>query len=207
VAVRVLADLLSLAAVPLELHWHHSISVHYAHAVLAKLCVLYLNISNSEDLNKDGRYYTADCALFEGYKKFYVKQWDLYFRNYRPFLEYFAENWCSHFREAGISSETSIASSALKICNPDSNGYLVWSEVYWKTIGILVPKYFTSLMAASHFGHLSIIQLLPNKGADFEAKEFLPWPDAAVMSRRERVRVTPLSWVAYRGHGGCRTAC
>ncbi|KAH7147089.1 hypothetical protein B0J13DRAFT_665127 [Dactylonectria estremocensis] len=42
-----LADLASPTTVSSELHWHHSITTQDAHAVLAELCVLYLNLLNS----------------------------------------------------------------------------------------------------------------------------------------------------------------
>ncbi|KAH8743040.1 hypothetical protein F5883DRAFT_665933 [Diaporthe sp. PMI_573] len=42
-----LADLASPTTISSELHWHHSITTQDAHAVLAKLCVLYLNFFNS----------------------------------------------------------------------------------------------------------------------------------------------------------------
>ncbi|KAK2471343.1 hypothetical protein H9L39_17574 [Fusarium oxysporum f. sp. albedinis] len=42
-----LADLASPTTCSSELHWHHSITTRHAHAVLAELCVLYLNFFNS----------------------------------------------------------------------------------------------------------------------------------------------------------------
>ncbi|KAK7413535.1 hypothetical protein QQX98_007613 [Neonectria punicea] len=43
-----LADLPSPITVPSELYWHHSITTRHAHAVLAELCVRYLNFFNSD---------------------------------------------------------------------------------------------------------------------------------------------------------------
>jgi hypothetical protein len=42
-----LADLASPTTVSSELRWHHSITIQEAHAVLAELCVFYLNFFNS----------------------------------------------------------------------------------------------------------------------------------------------------------------
>ncbi|KAH7111465.1 hypothetical protein B0J13DRAFT_271948 [Dactylonectria estremocensis] len=60
-----LADLASPTTVSSELHWHHSITTQDAHAVLAELCVLYLNLLNSNvslptDANGEAGYFSID---------------------------------------------------------------------------------------------------------------------------------------------------
>ncbi|KAH7231086.1 hypothetical protein BKA59DRAFT_322137 [Fusarium tricinctum] len=69
-----LADLASPITFSLELHWHHSITTRHAHAVLAELCVLYLNFFN---LN------VSLLTDMDGAAGHYVDR--------RPFLDYSAE--------------------------------------------------------------------------------------------------------------------
>ncbi len=135
-----------------ELRWQHSISIRYAHTVLAEVCVPYLNFFNTEvnllrDKNEEAGCYIDD----------------------RAFLDYSAENWGLHFREARISNETSIISAALRICDLDSKSYSIWFEIYWKTTNMKAPKYFPGLMVGSYFGHGAVVQqLLATGAADVE---------------------------------------
>ncbi|KAH8651708.1 hypothetical protein BGZ61DRAFT_524570 [Ilyonectria robusta] len=103
-----LADLASPTTVPSDLRWHHSITTRQAHAVLAELCVLYLNLFNSDvslptDMNGEAGHSVDRHA----------------------FLDYSAKTWGAHFREAGIIDVAAIVPSALRICDPDSKSYSV----------------------------------------------------------------------------------
>ncbi|KAH6988821.1 hypothetical protein BKA56DRAFT_709913, partial [Ilyonectria sp. MPI-CAGE-AT-0026] len=165
-----LADLASPTPVSSELHWHHSITTQAAHAVLAELCVLYLNFFNSNvSLPTD-----ANGEAGHSFDR-------------HAFLDYSAQTWGAHFREAGIIDDTAIISFTLRICDPDSKSYSVWFRIYWETAGMRTTKYFTDLMVASYYGHRVIVKLLLEKGAEIEAKD----------SEHGR---TPLSWAAGNGH-------
>ncbi|KAL6402688.1 hypothetical protein AUP68_14144 [Ilyonectria robusta] len=165
-----LADLASPTTVSSVLHWHHSITTQDAHAVLAELCVLYLNFFNSNVS------LPTDAKGEAGYS------FD------RPaFLDYSARNWGAHFREADIIDDAAIIPFALRICDPDSNSYSVWFRIYWKTTHMRTTEYFTDLMLASYYGHRVVVKLLLEKGAEIEAKD----------SEHGR---TPLSWAALNGH-------
>ncbi|KAH7116427.1 hypothetical protein EDB81DRAFT_248197 [Dactylonectria macrodidyma] len=149
-----LADLASPTTVSSVLHWHHSITTQDAHAVLAELCVLYLNFFNSNlslltDANGEAGY-TFDR---------------------RAFLDYSAQTWGAHFREAGIIDDAAIIPFALRICDPDSNSYSAWFIMYWKTTGMRTTKYFTNLMVASYYGHRAVVKLLLEQRAEIEAKD------------------------------------
>ncbi|KAH7146623.1 hypothetical protein B0J13DRAFT_606841 [Dactylonectria estremocensis] len=103
-----LADLTSTTTVLSELRWHRSITTHYAHTILTELCVLYLNFFNSDvslptDANREAGHSVASHA----------------------FLDYSAQNWGAHFREAGIIDDAAIIPFALRICDPDSNSYSI----------------------------------------------------------------------------------
>ncbi|KAH7228472.1 uncharacterized protein BKA55DRAFT_483902, partial [Fusarium redolens] len=165
-----LVDLASPTTVSSELHWHHSITIQEAHTVLAELCVLYLNFFNSNvslptDLNGKAGH------SFDRY----------------TFLEYSAQTWGTHFREACVINGAAIIPLALRICNPDSNSYSAWFGIYWKTTGMMTTKYFTDLMIASYYGLHAAVKLLLDKDAKIEAKD-------------SEHGQTPLSWAAREGH-------
>ncbi|KAH7186845.1 hypothetical protein DER44DRAFT_801796 [Fusarium oxysporum] len=114
-----LADLASPTTVSSELHWHHSITIQEAHAVLVELCVLYLNFFNSNvSLSTDANREAGHSI------------------NRHTFLDYSAQNWGAHFREADIIDYASIIPFALRICDPDSKSYSIWFRIYWKTTPI-----------------------------------------------------------------------
>ncbi|KAF4335972.1 ankyrin repeat-containing protein, partial [Fusarium beomiforme] len=165
-----LADSASPKTVSSELHWHHSITARHAHAVLAKLCVLYLNFFNSNgDLLTDMDGEGSHCV------------------DRHPFLDYSAEAWGAHFRKAEFIDDNIVVPFALRICDTGSKSYSVWFRIYWKTSGRSPTECFTDLMIASYFGHRVIVKLLLEKGAEIEAKD-------------SKYGQTPLSWAARNGH-------
>ncbi|KAH8669332.1 hypothetical protein BGZ61DRAFT_521991 [Ilyonectria robusta] len=164
-----LADLASPTTVPPELHWHHSITSKYAHAVLAEVCVLYLDFFNSDvshptHANRKAGH-SVDCHAL---------------------LDYSAENWGAHFSKAGIVDDAAILPFALRICDPDSKSYSAWFRIYWETTRMKATEYFTDLMIASYFGHGAVVKALLENGAEIEAED----------SEYGR---TPLSWAAPYG--------
>ncbi|KAL3587781.1 hypothetical protein FPOAC2_13692 [Fusarium poae] len=198
-----LADLASPKTVLSELRWNHFTTTRDAHAVLAKLCVLYLNFFNSNaSLLTD-----IDGAAGYDAGKY-------------PLLDYSAETWGTHFREAGFMDDDSIVPLALRICDTASKSYSLWFRIYWETLGRRTTKCFTDLMIASFYGHYVIVKLLLDKGAEIEAKDSeygqtpLSWAagngrDAVVkllLDKGAEVDVkdkgdrTPLSWAAEKGH-------
>ncbi|KAI7759595.1 hypothetical protein LZL87_013996 [Fusarium oxysporum] len=165
-----LADLASPTAVSSELHWHHSITTRHAHAVLAELCVLYLNFFNSN---------VSPLTDMDG------EAGNSFDRH--AFLDYSAQTWGAHFREADIIDDAAIISFALRICNPDSKSYWVWFRIYWKPTHMTTTAYFTDLTLASYYGHRVLVKLLLEKGADVESKD-------------DKYGRTPLSWASRNGH-------
>ena len=166
-----LPELSSSATIPRQhLHWHHSISIHEAHSVLAKSCIVYLDFLNSEIMvlsDENGRA---------------GQHMDNYI-----FLDYSATNWATHFREACISSDEAIVHSVLRICGPDSKSCLVWFKIYWTSVGSTYSECFTTMMIASYFGHETVVQLLLATGnIDTDSKD--------------NYGRTPLSWAAKNGH-------
>jgi ankyrin repeat protein len=165
-----LADLASPTAVSSALHWHHSIMIQEAHAVLAELCMLYLN------------YFNSNVSLPTDANGEAGHSFDRY-----TFLKYSAQTWGTHFREARVADGAAIIPFALKICDPDSKSYSAWFRIYWQTTGMATTADFTDLMIASYYGHHVVVKLLLEKGAKIEAKD----------SQDGR---TPLLWAAEEGH-------
>ncbi|KAL6786279.1 hypothetical protein J3E68DRAFT_447379 [Trichoderma sp. SZMC 28012] len=164
-----LADLASPTAVPSGLHWHHSITSRQAHNTLAELCVLYLNLFNSgvsPTMEADG---TTSS-----------------FNDSNAFLNYSAENWATHFREAQIIDEAAIIPMVLRICDTGLKSCSTWFTIYQK-LGHLCPtKNLTALMIASYYGHRTIVNLLIENGVDVEVQD-------------ENNR-TPLWWAVQNRH-------
>ncbi|KAH6890287.1 ankyrin repeat domain-containing protein [Thelonectria olida] len=165
-----LADSALPTAVSSELKWHRSITTQDAHATLAELCVLYLNLFNS-NLGLSGGVNGEAGHSFDR----------------QAFLEYSAQNWGTHFREADIVEHATITPFTLSICDPASRSYSAWFEVYWKTQFRPFPQDLTNLMAASYYGHRAVVNLLIEKGAHIEAKD---------MSYGQ----TPLMWAVEGEH-------
>ncbi|GKU09852.1 unnamed protein product, partial [Fusarium langsethiae] len=189
-----LADSASPNTLSSQLHWHHFITTRQAHAVLAKLCVLYLNLFNSTDTDEEDRH---------------------------QFLDYSAKAWGAHFRKADFRDDDIVIPSALRICDTGSKSYSVWFRIYClTTLDWSLDSYVTDLMIASHYGHHVIVKLLLNKDAEIEAKDrngrtpllLAAWngheaivkllldtgkvdPDA-----KDEYGLTPLSWAAENGH-------
>ena len=164
------ADLPSSTTIPTELKWHHSITIHHAHTVLAELCVRYLNFFNSDaslltDTTPEGDHHIDSHA----------------------FLDYSAKFWALHFHEACISNDDTIVSLALRICDPDSRGCSTWFEIYWKSTLQKAPKPFTSLTILSYFGHEVVVKLLLKT-----SKAGIDWKDKRGWM--------PLSWAVEKGH-------
>jgi ankyrin repeat protein len=197
-----LADMASPTNVSSALHWHHSIAIQEAHAVIAELCMLYLN------------YFNSNVSLPTGANGKASHSFDRY-----NFLKYSAQTWGTHFREARFIDAATIIPFALRICDPDSKSYPVWFRIYWKTTGITAPLRFTNLIIASYFGHREIVKLLLEKGAKIEASDNEGWAplswaaknghDAVVkllLTKGANVEANgsrgcaPLLWAAKNGH-------
>ncbi|TRX94161.1 hypothetical protein FHL15_004929 [Xylaria flabelliformis] len=153
------------ATIPSKIHWQHSITAEYAHSVLTSCCVMYLNLFNSEASPLPNVYRkTSD------------------FIDSHAFLKYSAKNWGTHLHEAKIgSNDTNIIPLALKICDPGSRAYPVWSRIF--------EEYHvdTPLLRAVENGHRTVVQLLLDQGADPELRSHVSWR-------------TPLSPAAENGH-------
>ncbi|KAL6857555.1 Ankyrin repeat A protein 2 [Amphichorda felina] len=198
-----LAEFAPPSTVPSGLSWHHSITIRQAHTILAEACVLYLNLMNSDFRLR---------AHANGESSHTIDS--------QAFLDYSAKTWGTHFREASISDNATIVSSALRICDPNSKVHAIWFRIYWKTTFMVTTRNFTDLMLASYYGHRAVVKLLLERGADIEAKDWeygrtsLSWAagngyeaivqllvdKGANVDAMDSDSQTPLSWAAGNGH-------
>jgi hypothetical protein len=93
------------------LQWHRSIKARQAHAVVAELCVRYLDLFNSD----------ADCLNLD--------------RKIHALLDYSSSFWITHFNKACSSNKnTAIITLASKICDPGSRAYSFWVLIFWSYV-------------------------------------------------------------------------
>ncbi|OIW25038.1 hypothetical protein CONLIGDRAFT_583453, partial [Coniochaeta ligniaria NRRL 30616] len=196
-----LADIASQATISSELRWHGSITATQAHTILTELCIIYLDLFNSEvslpSYNKDDT--------------------DRYIAN-RGFLHYAAGAWVTHFRQSDIADDATILRLAASICNQHSRSYDTWFKPYCADIEAKEHRDLTPLLWAAFHGHKNIVQLLLKKGANIEAKDYrnrtpLLWAacrgcedvvqllleKGANIEAKDYWNLTPLLWAACRG--------
>ncbi|KAK6447234.1 hypothetical protein FP744_10003484 [Trichoderma asperellum] len=140
-----------------KLLWHRSISMRDAHAVLAEICVLYLN-------SLDGDLSLSTDAISDGNRALHDDD----------FLDYSASFWGAHFHEAKFEDGDTILPLALRICNPTSKSFSKWfklQSIHYEEGKKANPMRFTKLMVAAYFGHHVLVKLLLQQGADIEAKD------------------------------------
>ncbi|PON27670.1 hypothetical protein TGAM01_v203437 [Trichoderma gamsii] len=141
------------AAVPSRLIWHHSITTQDAQTLLAKLCIVYLDLFNPD---------TRPPPDTEGGSNYSVE---------RAFLKYSAIYWSTHFRKACVDENDAVIYSAMRICNPDLKSFSVWYGIYEEHTFQSPARNATNLIVASYLGHNAVVKLLLDKGAETEAKD------------------------------------
>lgn len=136
-----------------EARWQRSITVRQAHNLLAELCVRYLNFFNSDTGLRAGSAPEASHQI-----------------NSQAFLDYSAKFWGLHFRDASIDDEdTATVRVALKLIDPDSKAYSVWSDLYWGDKYRRKPSTPTGLIVAACLGHTVTVKLLLDTGVNINA--------------------------------------
>ncbi|KAJ3572376.1 hypothetical protein NPX13_g5069 [Xylaria arbuscula] len=141
----------SATALSLEGHWQNSISSPDAHQVLAKTCMILLDLDLDEILLEEylntARYYTIHA-----------------------FFTYSATNWNTHFLETDSSLDISMISLAFKLCDPDEENCEWWFQEYWNSESLgFPPSPLTSLIVSSFCGnHIITRMLLERDTAELE---------------------------------------
>lgn len=138
---------------PLILSLHRSISLRQARTTLAELCVMYLDLFDSnDDFSKD------------------IEETGVHTGNFLHFLDYAAKYWTPHFNEAGIEHDSAILPMVQRICDPRSKSHSLWIRLMGrrKYMGGLAEN-ATGLTLASYFGLTAVAKLCLEKGSDIEA--------------------------------------
>ncbi|EHK48577.1 hypothetical protein TRIATDRAFT_191145, partial [Trichoderma atroviride IMI 206040] len=134
--------------------WQRSISLRRAHATLAELCVIYLDLFNSN---------------YKFMRE--IEEIRLRHKNFLDFLDYAAKNWIEHFREAHIDDDAAIVPSTMRICDPDSKIRSLCYKIAQGGTNLRSPgKDTTELIWASYFGLTAVAKLCLEKGSNIEAK-------------------------------------
>ncbi|KAJ5553175.1 hypothetical protein N7494_002553 [Penicillium frequentans] len=133
--------------------WQQSITEKSAHAVLAEVCVAYLDFLNTEVVRRE--FQEERGQTFDEHQ----------------FLEYSAKNWGTHCLMACININDTMVPSILRTCSPDSRSWGKWFIIYWNTKHDEPTACFTSLMISCYFGLEAIVKLLLKRGADIGFKD------------------------------------
>ncbi|QPG96741.1 hypothetical protein C2857_005142 [Epichloe festucae Fl1] len=178
--------------------WKHSISHQYAHACLAEICVLSLDLLNFGRQSRPRRKTRTASAA-----------------DSRAFLDYAARHWGLHYCESGIGRNRAVWERALRICDPRSKAHSAWSKacsdypllsplMQVASVGqAAVMDLFlrnranieeadtlyrrTPLLWASKGGHAATVDLLLRAGANLNAQE-------------DKTERTALVWATELGH-------
>lgn len=140
---------LSASASPTA-RWHQSIHMDHAHAILAEVCVIYLQFFESDAIDVGN----GNDDLCESY----------------ALLKYAASYWAEHFGKASYTADRDIASHTKEICGDNSRSFSIWMSVYSKAAHYGFPRPSTGVMAASYFGLDATVRLLLEGGAEADSK-------------------------------------
>src|SRR5271154_3699291 len=170
----------SMAAIRSPHTWKHSLNPIQSNLVLTEICISYLmfDVFESHPLVIDPKLSGDDDI------KSIVDQ----YTNGHEFLDYAANNWAIHFREAKIREEGAVLKTTLDVCDTRSNRYLTWFQVHRSNRSgktIFLPN-LTELMVGSYFGLEAVVRLLLEAKANVDAED--------------KGGLTALYWGAENGH-------
>ena len=171
--------------------WKSSLKPEKSNLILAQACIWYLLFTVFESHPLIQKIAEGDDRSWEdtlhgmyierkGYEQYTTEHY---------FLDYAAQHWAVHFREAKVAKQTALCKSvALKVCETRNIRFSTWFIVYWSKFSRrhIWPKMSTELMVASYFSLEDAVQLLLELKADVNCVD--------TMGR------TPLSWAAMNGH-------
>ncbi|KAH8696324.1 hypothetical protein BGW36DRAFT_428337 [Talaromyces proteolyticus] len=125
--------------------WKGSLWPQDSHRTLFDICIRYLFLAEWESYPLH-----HDKLLLRGIDN-------------QAFLDYVAEYWTFHMREANVEVGDVIP-SLLEVCDPHSSRCQVWFNIYWLKVHKDTPNNFTTLMVASYFGLNPIVKYLLENG-------------------------------------------
>ncbi|KAK6501938.1 hypothetical protein TWF481_009756 [Arthrobotrys musiformis] len=132
--------------------WKNSLEVSDCNRILFYICVRHLFFSEFES---DPYIPEQPHRIGSLYASTVVQSAREYLERYL-FLDYSANQWAIHFRNADIELSQGEIDWVLKLCDADSNRLLTWFGVYWATnvnaVDAKFPKGLTTLIVVSYFG-------------------------------------------------------
>ena len=188
--------------------WKYSIEPAMSELIVARTCITYLLFAE----------FSSDLEIEKESK---VK----HHTDKHHYLGYAASQWAIHYRKAQARAEHGMLQSILDICDTQSQRFWNWFWVYWTLLRRYepTPRFISSIMVVSYFGHEVAAKLLLKTGkvdVDSKDKEYgqtpLSWAARGgheavakllletgkvdVDSKDEEYGQTPLSWAAIEGH-------
>lgn len=126
--------------------WHHSIHMKYAHTVLAKECLFYLQLLNTAAIDI---YSFIDLEL--DFPDMTTGQFgdDVRYRDF-ALVDYAARHWLEHFKEAGCTADGDIRSHIRSVFEDNSKCFFIWFGIY-EGFNRSRHSGLTGLRAASYF--------------------------------------------------------
>ncbi|KAJ8063446.1 hypothetical protein OCU04_008662 [Sclerotinia nivalis] len=149
--------------------WKHSLEPKISNFILAECCLWYLSFKDFENpsLPKNTSQIDQYCAE-------------------NHFLDYSAQNWFTHFREA--ESIDLYKKLGLITCDVSSTRFLLWFSIYWERNHTYKerPEWKKNLFPIAYFGLDNSMIILLEKSTDIDS--------------RDSTNRTPLLWSAERGN-------
>ena len=171
-----------MSATILGEQWGGSFTKSSAHSVLAKSCMLFLNLFNLEAIShtapsrNDGQ---LSAKMRERLRASHASQ---------SFLTYAACKWPYHFHEGHGMDGSKTLELISSICNTQSLSYLMWSTTHPEFKSIAESN-TTDLIVASFFGFEALLKKLLEAAKDVESADTLH-------------SSTALYWAVENGHVG-----
>lgn len=161
--------------------WEQSLSLVDAKTTLAEICVSYLlkPVFINPFLNLE------NMLISE------VEQKTNDYLSTHGLLEYASKHWAKHFTEA--KEPRQLLENVVTLCDQPPSQFGIWFQMHWLTTHPykLPPKGITSLMIASHFGHLSVLQRLKSQKdkIDIKATDENGWTALHWSSQTENLEI------------------
>jgi hypothetical protein len=143
--------------------WKHSLDPVDSELVIAKTCIFYLMFDFTDRLK-------TYISIEHGY------------------LDYASKFWAIHYRGGESRGTMALLQSYLKLGDTSSKRFQTWFSIYQESADLYktTPRFTSTILLASHFGHEVVVKLLFEANADIGSKD--------------SYGQTPLSWAAENGH-------
>ena len=144
--------------------WKYSLDPAESHFVLVQICIGYLLVSDFKSGNEAKRNDNQED-----------KNVNEYCNKYR-LLDYTANHWFTHVKQAKVPQLKDLLQSSLKLYNPRCELCKIWSQVYNRSQRFKTLKFepgIPKLIVASALGHTLAVDLMLGLGEKIETKDRL----------------------------------